>query len=143
VSTGKRPIEIMRAQPEDVNLEARVWIPRDAKGGHTIGVYLNDDQLAAWKLFAEADAWGPFNLGNFGRVLRTAGWPKGLRPYQARHSTWIAAAERGVDLADISAGAGHKDMRLTRRVYSPVLNSRLQAMSERLDGRFGGWKKQK
>lgn len=139
VSTGKRPCEVMRAQPGDVNLEARVWVPRDAKGGFCPGVYLNDDQRAAWQLFIEAEAWGPYNQGNYGRVLRAAGWPAGVRPYQARHSTWIAASERGVDLADIAAGAGHRDLRTTRTRYAPVLNSRLQRLGEALEGRFLAW----
>ncbi len=139
VSTGKRPCEIMRALPGDVNLEARVWVPRDAKGGFCPGVYLNDDQIAAWRLFVEAGAWGQYNSGNFARTLRSAGWPKDIRPYQARHTTWITASELGIDLEDISVGAGHKDTRMTRKVYVPVLNSRLQKMSEALDGRFHGW----
>lgn len=139
VSTGKRPCEIMRAKPGDVNLEARVWVPRDAKGGFCPGVYLNDDQLAAWQLFIAADAWGPYSTGAFARTLRSAGWPEGLRPYQARHTTWITASELGIDLEDISIGAGHKDPRMTRRAYVPVLNSRLQRMSEALEGRFQGW----
>lgn len=139
VSTGKRPCEIMRAQPEDVDLTARVWVPRDAKGGYCPGVYLNDDMLAAWRLFVQADAWGTYNHGNFGRVIRKAGWPKTIRPYQARHTTWITASERGVDLSDIQTGAGHKDLKTTRRSYVPILNSRLQRMSEMLDGRFKGW----
>lgn len=139
VSTGKRPCEIMRAQPGDVDLEARVWVPRDAKGGFTPGVYLNNEMLAAWQLFIEADAWGAFNTGSFADTIRAAGWPEGVRPYQARHTMWITASERGVDLADIAAGAGHKDQRLTRRTYVPVLNSRLQKMSETMDGRFQGW----
>jgi integrase len=140
VSTGKRPCEIMRAQPGDVDTAARVWVPRDAKGGFTPGVYLNDDMLAAWRLFIEAQAWGPYNTGQFANTIRSAGWPAGVRPYQARHTTWITASELGIDLHDISIGAGHKDPRMTRKAYVPVLNSRLQTMSERLDGRFGGWK---
>ena len=139
VSTGKRPCEIMRAQPQDVNLEARVWIPRDAKGGYCPGVYLNDDQRAAWQLFIEADAWGKYSTGAFARTIRSAGWPAGVRPYQARHTTWITASELGVDLADIAVGAGHKDARLTRRIYVPVLNSRLQRLGQALEGRFQGW----
>lgn len=139
VSTGKRPCEIMRAVPGDVDLDARVWVPRDAKGGFCPGVYLNADMLAAWELFIEADAWGPYNHGNFGRVIRTAGWPADVAPYQARHNAWISASERGIDLADIAVGAGHRDPRMTRAKYVPVLNSRLQAMSERMDGRFGGF----
>lgn len=138
-STGKRPCEIMRAQPGDVDLKNRVWVPRDAKGGYCAGVVLNDDQLAAWQLFIKADAWGPYNHGNFGRVIRKAGWPVGVRPYQARHTTWITASEKGIDLADIASGAGHTDARLTRRMYVPVLNSRLARLSEALAGRFQGW----
>lgn len=140
VTTGKRPCEIMRAQPHDVDLEQRVWVPRDAKGGYCPGVYLNDDMLAAWQLFIDAKAWGPFNHGNFGRVLRSAGWPHDIRPYQARHTTWITASERGADLADIAVGAGHTDTRTTRKMYVPVLNSRLQQLSELLDGRFNGFR---
>lgn len=139
VSTGKRPCEIMRAKPGDVNLEARVWVPRDAKGGFCPGVYLNDDQLAAWTLFIAAKAWGKYSTGAFARTLRSAGWPEGVRPYQARHTTWITASELGIDLEDIAIGAGHTDPRMTRRVYVPVLNSRLQRLGEALEGRFQGW----
>ncbi len=139
VSTGKRPCEIMRAQPSDVNLQARIWVPRDAKGGFCPGVYLNDDQRAAWQLFIEANAWGTYSTGSFARTIRSAGWPEGVRPYQARHTTWITASELGIDLEDISIGAGHTDPRMTRRVYVPVLNSRLQRLGEALNGRFGGW----
>lgn len=139
VSTGKRPCEVMRAQSGDVNLTARVWVPRDAKGGYCPGVYLNADMFSAWTLFVESGAWGPFNHGAFARTLRAAGWPADVRIYQARHSTWIAASERGIDLHDIAIGAGHTDPRLTRRMYVPVLNSRLQRLSEALDGRFNGF----
>jgi integrase len=139
VSTGKRPCEIMRAKPGDVDVEARVWVPRDAKGGFCPGVYLNDDQRAAWQLFIETNAWGKYSTGAFARTLRAAGWPDGVRPYQARHNTWIAASERGIDLEDIAVGAGHRDPRMTRRVYVPVLNSRLQRLGEALEGRFKGW----
>lgn len=139
VSTGKRPCEIMRARPADVDLEQRVWVPRDAKGGFCPGVYLNDDHLAAWRLFIVEKAWGRYSTGAFARTLRSAGWPAGVRPYQARHTTWITASERGIDLEDISVGAGHKDPRMTRRVYVPVLNSRLQRLGEALEGRFRGW----
>lgn len=139
VSTGKRPVEIMRAQPGDVNLDARVWVPRDAKGGFCPGVYLNDDMIAAWKLFIESKAWGRYSTGNFARTLRSAGWPEGVRPYQARHSFGIALSEAGIDLQDIATALGHTDVRTTRKAYVPILNSRLQQLSERLDGRFAGW----
>lgn len=137
-ATGKRPAEIMRAQPGDVDRDRRVWVIRDAKGGETPGgLYLNEEMLAAWDLFFAADAWGWFDTSSFAKVIRHAGFPEHVAPYQMRHSTWITASERGIDLADIQAGAGHKQMRTTRRHYVPVLDSRMQRLSETLDGRFG------
>jgi integrase len=135
-STGKRPVEVERAQPADVDLRRRVWVARDAKGGFSPGCYLNDEMIAAWEAFVAADAWGK-RPDHFERRLRDAGWPAGVKPYNLRHSTWIEASERGIDLADIQAGAGHRRIETTRRHYVPVLNSRMQKMSERLEGRFG------
>jgi integrase len=139
-STGKRPCEIMRAEPGDVDLRRRVWVARDAKGGFSPGAYLNDEMVLAWEAFILADAWGPYKTTHFCRRLRLAGWPKGVRPYNLRHSMWIEASERGTDLADIQAGAGHKQIATTRRHYVPVLNSRLQRLSQGLDGRLS-WKR--
>lgn len=139
VSTGRRPSEIARAQPTDVDLEHRVWVPRDGKGGFTPGLYLNDDQLAAWQLFIEASAWGTFREGSFVRTLRTAGWPKGVRPYQSRHTLGITLSEAGIDLDDVGAALGHKRRETTRKHYVPVLNSRMQSLSETLSGRFKCW----
>lgn len=136
-STGKRPSEIMRAEPTDVDLERRVWIVRDGKGGYSPGLYLNDDMIAAWQLFIAADAWGAYNTNSLARTLRSAGWPKGVRPYNLRHATWITASERGADLSDIQAGAGHKSLATTRLHYVPVRDSRMQKLSELLEGRFG------
>jgi integrase len=135
-TTGKRPSEIMRAKPGDVDLVRRVWIVRDGKGGFSPGLYLNDDMKAAWELFIAAEAWGPFNTNSMARTLRRAGWPAGVRPYNLRHTTWITASERGVDLADIQQGAGHKNLATTRRHYVPVLNSRMQRLSEVIDRRY-------
>ncbi len=138
VSTGRRPSEVARAEKSDVNLKERVWVVRDGKGGWSPGLYLNDDMLAAWTLFAEADAWGTYSTSSFVKVLRRAGWPAGVRPYNVRHTTWIMAVERGADMADVQVGAGHKNLKTTR-IYTGVRNSRMQGLSERLDGRFGGF----
>lgn len=135
-ATGKRPIEVERAQPTDVDLERRVWVTRDAKGGFSPGLYLNEEMLIAWEAFIAAEAWGPFP-DHFARRLQEAGWPKHIRPYNNRHTTWIVASERGTDLSDIQAGAGHARLSTTRQHYVPVLSSRMQAMSERIDRRFG------
>jgi integrase len=139
VSTGRRPSEIARTEPDDVDLSNRIWVPRDGKGGFTPGLYLNDDQWTAWFLFAEAKAWGKFNESAFVRTLRTAGWPEGVRPYQARHTLGITLSEAGIDLDDVGAALGHKRRETTRKHYVPVLGSRMQALSESLSGRFNGW----
>lgn len=139
MTTGRRPSEIMRTEPADVDLMRRVWLPRDGKGGFTPGIYLNDDMMAAWRFFIAADAWGKFSTNSFARVLRSAGWPRGLRPYQARHTIGIAMSEMGVELDDVGAMLGHKRRETTRRHYVPVLNSRLQRASELIDGRFDRW----
>jgi len=147
-STGRRPCEIKRAQPEDVDLERRTWRVRDAKGGWSEGLYLNDDMLAAWQLFAECNAWGYFNTASQANVLRAAGWPSERdaqgkfksRPYNMRHSVGIALGELGHDLSDIGGMLGQTDINTTRSHYVPILNSRMQRMSVTLAGRLGGWK---
>jgi integrase len=135
-TTGKRPAEVMRTIPEDLSLETRVWRVRNAKGGRGPGIFINDDMLAAWHLFVEADAWGAFNTGSYARVLRTAGWPAGLRPYNLRHAVGQAMSAAGVDLADIQAHYGHRHISTTRRHYVPVLDSRLETASRKIDGRL-------
>jgi site-specific recombinase XerD len=138
-ATGRRPVEIMRAKPEDVDLDRRIWRVRDAKGGWSEGIYLNDDMLAAWRTFAAADAWGEFNTGSMAEVLRAAGWPEGIRPYNLRHSIGIGLSELGHDLADVGGWLGHRDLRTTRSAYVPILQGRMQRLSESLSGRLQGW----
>jgi integrase len=138
-ATGRRPKEIMRAKPGDVNLERREWRVRDAKGGWSPGLYLNDDALAAWETFIAADAWGEFNTGSMAEVLRAAGWPEGSRPYDMRASVGIDLSERGTDLADVGSWLGHTSLQTTRSAYVPILNSRMQRAGEALAGRLNGF----
>ena len=58
---------------------------RTAKGGEPRVFWLNDDMLAAWEAFVAADAWGHFDGSDYAKELYAAGWPKDVRPYQARH----------------------------------------------------------
>lgn len=134
---GKRPSELMRAEPADVDLRRKVWVVRDGKGGWSPGLYLNRDMIAAWRVFIEADAWGPYETSAFARTLRSAGWPAGIRPYALRQTVGITLSEAGVDLADVQAMLGHRQIATTRRHYVPVLGSRLEAASRLLEGRLG------
>jgi integrase len=134
---GRRPSEVMRTQRSDVDLVRRVWTVRDGKGGESPGVYLNNDMLAAWRVFVKAKAWGTFETSSFAKVLRSAGWPKAVRPYNLRHTVGISLSEAGVDLADIQAHMGHKRIATTRKFYVPVLSSRMEAASRLLEGRLG------
>lgn len=141
-STGVRPAELKRAEPADIDLERRVWLVRTAKGGAPRVFWLNDDMLAAWNAFVAANAWGHFDGSDYAKELYAAGWPKDVRPYQARHSVALELGERGVDLGDVQGWLGHRNVATTRKHYAPVLVSRLKQASEMLGGRFGGWAEQ-
>jgi site-specific recombinase XerD len=132
----QRPAELKRTLPGDVDLTRRIWFVRGAKGSYHTIVPLNDEQLAAWQLFAAAKAWGRFDTRNFSRVVQHAGWPKHVRVYNLRHSTGFALSARGVDLGDIQALYGHTSPDTTR-IYVPGQMRRLEAAQARLEGRFG------
>jgi integrase len=136
-TTGQRPAQVKRAQPSDVDLERRVWVVRPAKGDAGTIVVLNDDMLAAWRLFRAAEAWGSFSTRSFVRTLRHNGWPNGIRPYNLRHAVGFALSGAGVDLGDIQAHMGHTDPRTTRTFYVPALLARQAAASAAIEGRLG------
>jgi integrase len=138
-STGVRPAELKRAEPCDVDLDRRVWLVRTAKGGTPRAFWLNDEMKQAIEAFIAADAWGNFDGSDYAKALYAAGWPKDVRPYQARHSVALELGERGIDLGDVQGWLGHKHVTTTRKHYAPVLSSRLKQASERLSGRFSGW----
>ena len=130
-STGVRPAEVKLAEPQDVDLERRLWFVRTAKGGEPRAIWLNEDMFAAWQAFVAAEAWGPFDSSDYAKALYTAGWPRHVRPYNARHAVGIELGERGIDLGDIQGWLGHKHIQTTRKHYVPVLSSRLKQASER------------
>jgi integrase len=133
---GRRPSELKRAAASDLDLERRVWTPRNGKGGLSDPIYLNADMLAAWTFFVAADAWGPFNTGAFVRVLHHCGWPRTVRPYNLRHSVGIAMSDAGIDLSDIQVHMGHSRIATTRHFYVPATRGRAKAASDAIDGRF-------
>jgi integrase len=135
-STGVRPSQLMRAVRVDVDLRRRTWLLAGAKGGEPIAFWLNDDMLAAWRLFVKAEAWGKYDTRSFARTLRSSGWPPLVRPYNVRHAIGQDLSERGEDLQDIADWLGD-DPATVRKHYVPVITSRLAAMARRIDGRLG------
>jgi integrase len=142
-STGQRPAQLKRALLEDVDLVRRVWWVRPAKKGNPIPVYLNDDMRAAWRLLIErgglAEDVRSFDTSDYDKRLYAAGWPRDIRPYNAKHTVGLALAEAGVDYEDIRDFFGHKDTKTTR-IYTGLVASRLKSASTAIAGRGLGYK---
>ena len=134
-TTGQRPAQLKRTKVGDVDLERRIWFVEPAKGDNGTTVYLNDEMLAAWKVFISAKAWGKYNTRSFTKTLQRNGWPAGVRPYVMRHSVGLSLSEHGVDLGDIQAHLGHTSPNTTR-IYVPTVLARLRAASATLEGRL-------
>lgn len=138
-ATGVRPAELMRAEEDDLNLKARIWIVRTGKGGKRPPLYLNDEMVAALETFIAVDAWGVYDTSRHAKLLRIAGWPAGVRPYSVRGTFGMELSRRGIDLADIQQVMGHTSEKTTRTYYVPPEDSRLAAATRGLTGRLG-WK---
>jgi integrase len=134
-TTGQRPSQIMRAQPEDVDLSRKIWFVRPAKGGHPIPLPLDRQMVKAWRVFIKANAWGDFDVNSFSHLLRRHGWPKGIRPYALRSTFAIDLLLGGADLGDVQGFLGHRQIETTRKHYAPVLLARLRRVGQARKGR--------
>src|SRR4029453_17615549 len=139
-TSGKRPCQIGRTKPDDVNFATRIWdVPhaKHAPGGPT---YLNDEMLAAWELFRDANAWGHYDLGSFSKTIRRNGWPGGrggIRPYNMRHQTLQTMDDMDVDPRAIQQAGNHTSFDTTDRFYLGKSKLRkAQFAAEVIDGRF-------
>lgn len=138
--TGQRADQIMNTQPTDVDLDARIWWVRPAKGGNAIPFPLNDEQIVAWQIFIAAPtskqnptgAWGAWDWRSFSKTLKRHGWPADIPPKNLRHTFAIDHLLAGTDLGDLQGLLGHANVQTTRTFYAPVLVSRLaSAMTRR------------
>ncbi len=82
---------------------------------------------AAWRIVAKTRS--------FARTIRHAGWPSGVRVYNARHAFGFALSAAGADLGDIQLSMGHTDPGTTRS-YVGAIEQRMRSVSEKLEGRF-------
>jgi integrase len=137
-TTGQRPCQVMRTQPDDLKLETGVWIVRSAKGEPAHTITLNAHMVAAWRAFIAAAAWGVYDMTKHARHVHAAGWPSAIRPYAARHSVMMDALAAGVPLDDVQGLAGHTSPLTTRQFYGPLVVSRQRQVSDALLGRFDG-----
>lgn len=139
VTTGVRPIELQRATEADVDLKARVWIVRTAKGGPARALRLQTAEMVrAWRTFIAAGAWGDYDSTLFARRLRKAGWPKGVRPYALRGTWGMELSMKGADLRDVQTLMGHQDIETTAAYYVPPVEARLSAAIKATGSRFRG-----
>jgi integrase len=144
-TTMKRPCQVRRTNPDDVNFETRIWDVPDAKNAPGGPMYLNDEMLAAWKLFRDAECWSPegkkYNHDSFCKTLRRNGWPGGkggTRPYAMRHQGLQTMDEMEINPRAIQAAGDHTSFETTERFYlgkTKLRESKFAA--EVIDGRFG------
>ena len=135
IATGARPIHLKRAQPEDVDIARRYWNIPAAKDGEPIELWLNDDMIAAWTAFMAADAWGDFNSTDYAKALRAAGWPIGVRPYNAKHTFGQDLADLGISRETIGDWYGHAPGSDSTVIYTGT--AKLRRVSEAVEGRLG------
>lgn len=133
--TGVRPIQLMRATPAHLDWTRGLWYVDPAKDDGGTVIAFNEQIRAAWELFAAARAWGRYDSRSFSKTLHRNGWPKGVRPYQTRHTVGQLLRELGADLGDIQDHLGHRSPNTTRAFYVGPSLERLRAISARLDGR--------
>jgi len=138
VTTGQRPCQVMRAHPEDLDLEIGTWLVRSAKLEPAHTITLTADMRQAWQAFIDAEAWGVYDTTTHANRVHEAGWPRGVRPYNARHTLMMDALKAGIDLGDVQALAGHTSPLTTRRTYAPHQIDRQRAVSQKLEGRLAG-----
>jgi len=137
VTTGQRPCQVMRTDPEDLDLARATWMVRSAKGAPAHTIILTTEMQQAWQAFSAADAWGAYDTTVHANRLHRAGWPHGIRPYNARHTLVMDALNnRGVDLADVQGVAGHETLLTTRSFYGPLAIGRQRQVAARLEGRL-------
>lgn len=134
--TGVRPAQLQRALPVDLDWTRGVWYVDPAKGDEGTIVAFNEQIRAAWQVFISADAWGRYDSRSFSKTIKRNGWPKGVRPYQLRHTVGQTLKELGVPLGGIQDHMGHASPTTTSEFYLGPSLEQLRDISAKLDGRL-------
>ena len=136
--TMTRPVELMRATPDDVWLGRQLWYVREAKGCEPRTVPLTPDAVRAWEAFIAADAWGSYDTSRHAKRLHRAGWPVDERPYNLRHTGAMAILEHGSDLSDVQGILGHKSIDTTARDLRQAQPRAVAESRQQTEDRPGG-----
>lgn len=131
--TGMRPSELMRMQPEDLDLDRAKCYVRTAKGGPPRDIPLNKSAVKAFRALMRLGGLGArFSVSSLRKSLRVAcrKEPKIqiFRVYDLRHSFALALREAGADLSDVQHQLGHSDISLTKR-YAPAVLDKLRTVA--------------
>lgn len=148
-STGLRNAQVNRVMQTltAADVRRRLVLVEGGKGGEAIPLVLNADQHAAFTKLLQArvaratpgpgPAYKVMDASKYARAVREAGWPEGVRPYNARHAIGIELAERGIEDGYIQAQLGHSDLKMIRQHYTGVRLSKMARISQALEGRLG------
>lgn len=130
--TGMRHSQVMRLELDHVCLDhdpPYVIVVDPGKDGEPHAKPLTPDGVAAFRLFAQVDAWGPFSQSSVYKSWKAACAAAGVKffnPYKLRHSYATTLRAQGMDLADVQVLMGHKSAKTTQR-YAGIAPRKLTA----------------
>jgi integrase len=139
---GLRQGQVMKLRPEHFEPQnKRVFVTQSGKGDRSFWKPLDMSGLAAMQAFADASAWGKFDLPNSRRLWKSACKAEGLReplprPYDLRHSymtEMLLACGSLEALQTISGHAGTRTLRrYTKAAEDEIARRAADAFGERL-----------
>jgi len=149
--SGCRPGEAYQLKPRHLDpIENKATLgPKEHKTGHRTGkprvIRFPADIMSELRALAaklgpddvilrntQGRPWNEFNVATrFRRALKRAGLPKGLVPYNNRHSFGSGLVNAGYSTAHVAKAMGHTTDRKLQEVYFHEEESKMDSMIER------------
>jgi len=129
-ATGMRHSQVMRLGPHDIWLDQDppiVVVNQAGKGGKPHWKPLTAEGVAAFRLFIEKKAFGPFSQSSVYKswtLACEAAEVAFFNPYKLRHTYATTLRAEGLDLADVQELVGHTSAKTTAR-YAMVAPEKL------------------
>jgi integrase len=79
--------------------------------------------------------------GRFMNAAEKAGIPAGFTPHSLRHAFASAMLSKGVPITDVAQWLGHRDVRVTYRIYNHLVPSAAARAIAVLDDEYAEWSK--